>query len=103
MNWEQKFAAILAISYSASLRMRQPGNWYVSVPGCEIGGGATLRSVGSTGADPSKAIECTWEEITKLPPDKHLVIDAMRDTRRHVRWNGYMWEDLPIEGRGKPQ
>ncbi len=47
-QWEQKFAALQAISSDISLRMRRPGNWYVSMRGVEVGGNGLLTSITQT-------------------------------------------------------
>ena len=55
MNWEQMFAAINALA-PASLKMREPGNWWVSQSGVEIGDGVTLVSPSGRGTDPESAV-----------------------------------------------
>lgn len=94
MTWEEKFAAIRAIRRDAHLRMREPGNWYVST-GIEIGGDEMLRAVGESGATPEEAVEKTWQLIERLPLNRCIVVGAYTDQRRELRWNGYMWADVP--------
>lgn len=96
MTYEHKFAAIRALrhfSNAAVLWMSRPGCWHVSNIGAEIKDGSMLKGVGGSGSTPEAAIEDCWKEIT----DERvlLIIDAFGDRRRAVRWNGYMWQDVP--------
>lgn len=93
MNWEQKLAAIQALG-DTSLRMRKPGDWYVSSTRMEIGGDGMLSGEYGNGRTPEEAVEEHWRIYTNLPPGKFIVIGAYTDKRRQVRWNGYMWEDI---------
>lgn len=96
MTYEEKFAALSALGgWNTALRMRMPGNWYLS-SGIEIGGDGFLRSTGPTGATPQQAIEKAWQDyVTDLPYDRYLVVHA-NGNERCVRWNGYMWADQEI-------
>jgi len=97
MDYQEKFAAINAVA-EASLLMRKPGDWYVSQP-TEItsDSSAMLSGKYGNGETPEKAIDAHWDELTRtLKPDEYVVIHAGDPKRRrHLRWNGYMWEDLP--------
>lgn len=96
MNTEEKFAALGALApYAASLWMRNPGDWYVHLKGVEIGGDGMLASPASSGKTPFEAIEKCWAEHATLPAGRYIVLNAMQTTRRHVRWNGFMWQELP--------
>lgn len=97
MTWEQKFEAIQALG-SACLRMRSPGDWYVSQSGVEVRRGPFLESRYGNGVTPQAAVSDHWDKLTTLDlaGDEVIVLDAMRDTRRHVRWNGYRWVDEPV-------
>lgn len=97
MTWEQKFQAIaslLVFKGDASLHMREPGNWYTSFKGLEIKHKSILTSIGATGNTPERAVEYTWDNVTKLELDDYLVRGAYTTDRRSFRWNGYMWEDV---------
>jgi len=96
MNWEQKLMAIQALG-DTFLKMREPGNWYVHTTGLEVGGDGMLRGVGGDGSSPERAVEDRWEKILAIGPPLYLVINAYRDNRRQVRWNGYMWLDIPVQ------
>ena len=96
LNWEEKLAAFKCLS-DCSLRMREPGNWYLS-DNVEVGGDGFLESPTVAESTPEQAVETMWARlVTNLPHDRYLVINAMNERRRHVRWNGYMWQDLPVE------
>jgi hypothetical protein len=93
MTWEQKLQALQALS-DVSLRMRKPGDWYVDSR-MEIKDGPVLVGAYGNGKTPQAAVEDHWQQYALLPLDKGpIVVDAMRDSRRHVRWNGFMWQDV---------
>lgn len=94
MTWEQKLAAINALADS-SLKMRQPGDWYLSVPRCEVGGDGVLKSVYGDGRTPELAVEAAWLNMTQIPAELCLVLRAGGPDRKHVRWNGFMWKEIP--------
>jgi hypothetical protein len=95
MNWEQKFGAINALA-EASLRMRAPGDWYVS-QSVEIKEGAVLCSTGGyRSPSPEAAVERHWRNLTQLTPKQdYIVTNAYGEHRKHWLWNGYMWKELP--------
>lgn len=98
MTWQQQFMALRALGgMDTRIHARSENDWYVLIPGVEIGGNGMLMRVGKSGATPEDAIKQTWQQVLGLSGDKYLVIDTMRDTRRHVKWNGFMWEDLYVE------
>jgi len=93
LTWEQKFAALRAIS-EVSLKMRGPGNWYVS-DHIEIGGDGFLSGVTQAAATPEEAVQDAWNQlVVDLPSDRHLVIGGNSRTRQCYRWNGFMWETV---------
>lgn len=93
MIWEQKLSALKSLCPDASLYMRRPGDWYLQLKGVEIKKGGILASVGETGKTPEEAVEKTWERLTGLSADEVVVLNAFSGTRRHLRWNGFMWKD----------
>lgn len=104
MTWEQKFAALCSLC-DTSLKMREPGDWYVRAYGRETQkpGSAMLASESGRGPSPERAVENDWGKIALASQEGkiYVVIDAMSETeRRHYRWNGYMWEMLPIDKKG---
>lgn len=95
MNWEEKLQALQALG-ETRLAMRKPGNWYVDQRGVEVGGDGMLAVLYGDGATPIDAVNDHWEQyVNNLPVDKYIVIGAYTEKRRHVRWNGFMWEELP--------
>ena len=99
MPWEEKLAAINGL-HVAELSMSSPGNWAVYTRGvesqannsCILRGGLTGR-----GTTPEEAVEDHWANLTEHDGvGSYLVIDAMRDSRRHIYWNGYRWVDLVV-------
>ena len=101
MTWEQKFMALKALA-EMSLEMRSPGDWFVPSGGVEVtsDNSATLTGKYGNGPTPQLAVEDHWKQLTELKPGEYLVLHAMLPTRSHHRWNGYMWESLPVQKRG---
>jgi hypothetical protein len=100
-TWEEKWLALKALSPDISLRMREIGDWYVSHPGVEMKpskDSVILHGVAGGGPTPEAAVDDHWRLVALEPPPAFIVLNAMhREQRRHMRWNGYMWVDLPIE------
>lgn len=94
MTWEEKLAACKAIGSEIGLRMRKPGDWYVDHCGVEVKEGSMLASRYGNGPTPQAAAEDHWTQLTELTPREYIVLDAGRSTRRAVRWNGFMWQDV---------
>jgi hypothetical protein len=95
MKWEEKLQAIQSFDSEVQLRMRKPGDWYVSSR-IEIGGDGTLQGAYGNGTSPEEAVLETWDKfVTNLESGYFLVLGAHTDRRREVRWNGFMWEELP--------
>ncbi len=92
MTWEQKLQAAQALS-ECSLKMREPGNWYVSQSGVERKEGGCLSSAGGcNGASPEVAVEEFWNWL--IDHKYTIILGAYTDTRRAVKWNGFMWKDV---------
>ena len=97
MTWEEKLAAIQALC-ETHIGMRAPGDWYVYAKHIEIGGNGMLESCTGNGNSPSAAVDAHWKKLTELSSGRYLVLNAMTE-RKHFRWNGFMWSQLPIEVR----
>jgi len=94
MTWQQKLAALQCLG-DCSLKMREPGDWYVSQSRVEVGGDGMLAGSYGNGETPVVAVTDHWRVLVdELPVGKHLVLGASSDDRRAVRWNGYMWADV---------
>ena len=92
MTWEEKLMALKALSGEATLRIREPGNWYCSLPRVSIKEGSFLTSPTSSSATPQDAVEDMWRRcVTELPDNQCIVIGAYIGQRQEVRWNGFMW------------
>ena len=101
MTWEQKIQACQAIG-DFSLRMRKPGDWYVSQSAeKKKTNGAVLCGGCVTGAKtPEEAVNQHWDWLTSDEDGDRVVLHSMSDTElRDVRWNGFMWQELPREER----
>lgn len=86
MTWEQKLAALQLLA-DTSVRMRKPGDWYVSANGRGICGDGFERGCYGNGKTPEAAVEDDWLQMTSIPFDRYI------QTRKgRFRWNGYMWE-----------
>lgn len=97
MNWQQKFDALGAIGTEISVRMRKPGDWYVDHRGVdtkETPDSCCLVGRYGNGSTPEEAIENHWRRLTEEQPLAYLWVSEFGKNRK-VRWNGYMWRDLP--------
>jgi len=96
MTWLDKFKAIRALNpTNTCLVLRDGGTWYLSQRGVERKEGGCLSSGCDHGRTIDEAIQQHWEWITD--PEYYVVIDAVGEHRRAVRWNGFMWEDVVEE------
>lgn len=98
LTWEEKLLAIKALDLDVSLRMKTPGEWYVSMPGISI----KKPSVSESATDPTarstpeEAVEHAFTRITDLLNDDYYLVTYGNDDHRKVRWNGFMWADISI-------
>lgn len=68
---------------------------YLTLPHLEIGDGYVLRGPTEHRDTFEEAIRAYWTCVTDLALGEYLVLHSMDPARRkHVRWNGYMWQDL---------
>lgn len=89
MNWEQKLDSLNAITETV-LKMRKPGDWYVSANRREIKNGGTFSGSYGNGVSPEEAVNDDWNKMTSISPEEEIVIDAMGN-RELFRWNGWRW------------
>lgn len=89
MTWEQKFAALQALT-DTSLRMRKPGDWYVNAYDRAIGGNGLLQSNYGNGKTPEEAVENDWLQMTQIASDLHIRVKG-----KNYQWNGFMWAQVP--------
>ena len=97
MDWQQKAAAIQALAgwQNFALKMRGPENWYVQHSGLEQKEGGLLSDGPQHGKTPEDAVNQCWDWMTD--PEYYLVWSTYRDSRRAVRWDGFMWENVNEE------
>lgn len=99
MTWEQKLHALNGLAGLATIVMREPGNWLVSHQ-LDIKEGSLLRGGAGNGPTLEAAVLDQWERLTtKLKPEEFIVVGGYGRPQglapRRVRWNGYMWADMP--------
>ena len=95
MDWQQKFKAIRSLNpFDTSLMMRDRGDWYLH-HGVERKEGGGLSGGLTSGETPEEAITQAWDWFTD--PKYYIVVNAYRNNRRAVKWNGFMWEDITEE------
>ena len=97
MSYEQMMQALKAICVNVGVHMRRPGDWYVVMPGVQRKEGGCLFSGCDSAKDPEAAIRSRW--IWAIDPAHYLVINAYHGTRRAVKWNGFMWEEVQEESK----
>lgn len=100
MTTEQMVRALQALG-EVGLSMTDPSvadpaRWCCHVRGVEIADGSFLTSSSGFGATPEAAIIAQWETLTRLPANKWVAVGGYSDQRRNLRWNGYMWADVPL-------
>lgn len=92
MTWEEKLAACQVLG-ECSLKMRKPGDWYVSHRAVEVKDRA-VREGGcvSNAKTPEEAVEQHWKWLTEYATgDKYVMTDAYGTGRQGYQWRGYMW------------
>lgn len=99
MNWLEKWRAMDALS-DTTLHVREDTPRLHNSPvyasnRVEMGGDGMLKSLPGGGGTPEEAIESLWLAMTGIPADRYLVVAAMNSGRKHYRWNGYMWDEIP--------
>ncbi len=95
MDWQQKAAALDALA-EIEIKIRKPGDWYVSQR-VEIKNDCFLEGAYGNGDTPMAAIEDHWNRLVTDIECRplYLVARAGHPNRRAVRWNGFMWQDVP--------
>lgn len=96
-TWEHLFEAMQGLG-EASIKMRAPGAWYVHQPGVEVKRGET--SFGEATADgktPEEAVTIRWGHLTSTNKKQYVEHKRGRILRR-VRWTGWFWQDIAVEG-----
>lgn len=94
MNWEQKLAALNAIT-ECSLKMRKPGDWYVS-QAVELAEGGLLVSAYGNGSTPERAVLDHWRSVVDPANINKPIVFRANGRRRRVFWNDCLWVDCPL-------
>jgi hypothetical protein len=92
MTAHQKAIAANALG-RLTLSLTLNDTWLAVAAGVEIKDGGLLKGVAGRGETPDAAIFDLWDNLTSLAGLRVLVINAMKTTRREVKWNGFMWVD----------
>ena len=85
MSWEEKLLCLQGLG-ETSLRMREPGNWYVDARRRDCIRGIFAVGAYGNGNTPQAAVEADWAIISKEP--------CVRAGDAHYTWNGSMWDRL---------
>lgn len=100
MTWEQKIVALSALTSGAhgvTLWLKAPGSWIANATNVRVGNGATIGTRFGSGPTPEDAVENLWNEFTDLKEQEYIVLnDTDSAKRRHLKWNGFMWAELPV-------
>lgn len=96
MNWEQKFEALNALA-ECSLKMREPGNWYVS-QSTELKEGSMLVGTYGNGVTPEEAVNDHWNKLVVPSSFSKPIVtfkygEDQPTERFHHYWNGFRWVD----------
>ena len=95
MSINQMFMAMKALCPDVQIRMGEGGGFYCRLPSVELKRGGILSGVGGAHCvTPDEAIESAWCSLVDLKEDQFVVVDAMRETRKLYRWNGFMWREF---------
>lgn len=96
MDAKQAWKALTFEHHEPRVGVDCNGHWTVGVA-AEVGGDKFLRGItGRHSESVEAAILEAWNIIENLPSDRHL---CLRSNRR-VRWTGFMFEDVEIQGGG---
>jgi len=105
MDYQHKAAALRALG-DLTIRLRTPENciggdggpsWYASIEGAEIKDGGVLHGDYGNGVTPGDAILDAWRAyVENVEPPRCVALHAADPARRRtLRWNGFMWADVP--------
>lgn len=99
MNVSEAMLLVQAVAPHATIQYSEfTGKWYIGDDDVEIGGDGFLVSPIAQTDTPESAVFGFLEVIQAVKAPKYLVVRAMSeppDGRRHYRWNGMAWAELP--------
>lgn len=88
------FRALRAAGDNPAIRLDLNSRWYVDSR-LEVVGNGVIGGVGAKrSSEPGDAVHLFWREIENLPDGHALTLNGSDPTRRLLRWNGFMWEDV---------
>ena len=93
LTWEEKLVALQCLC-DCSLRMREPGNWYVSMTSCSIIDRNICKCPSGNGSEPRLAVEDGFGKLTEVKFPQYIKA-RLCSVERNVRWGGFMWVDIP--------
>lgn len=98
LSWEEKFEIICSImpAFNISLKMREPGNWYVCPHGRYIVGDGLQRGEYGNGTTPKEAIENDFNMIINLPSDRYVCVDA-GGKQKYYRLKKHFWKEYSVD------
>jgi len=99
LSWEEKFEAMkeLCGDFAICLRMRQPGDWYVSATGRHVASdrpGDGQSSVYGNGKTPEEAVTDDWRKLVERLPNGYFITVQTGSLIRRLRWTGSFWKDV---------
>lgn len=89
MNWEEKWAALLALA-PGDVKMRRPGSWYAAIRAEQKMKDGFLYGDYGNGPTPEQAVQDAWNVYTKGVQ----VIYSNTGKREEYIWNGWRWVDM---------
>jgi hypothetical protein len=104
MTLEEQWEALECIA-PVELKLRQRHvthvpRWYASQSYVNRGGDGFLGSITGNGDTPQQAISALWEQARDLGKSSLFIVhDPPGGPRRHFRWAGFMWKELPREAQ----
>ena len=94
-NLDQKMLQIKSLDRDASIVFSEyTYRWYVSAL-IEIGDGLTLSGANEHESTPEGAVDAYFHALTTVDLNHYIVTNSMRESRRHYRWNGAAFAEIP--------
>ena len=91
---EKALALMMLVGWqNFSLKIREDKTWYVELAHVDRHEGGLMSAHTSVSKSPEEAVEKAWEWATDS--QYHLVTNSLRENWRAVKWNGFMWQDVP--------
>ena len=91
MNYEEKLAAIKLLNSSASVKMRSPGDWYLSHSLRILTSSDTYKCPTTSSRGPQEAIEEAWDQLTDGLEDGEVVHVKIKSEWVAIEWADGKW------------